>query len=126
MCYSNYLSIKYTDFVPIAASSLALAWGAAVLKIKFLTSEILKITSSGIPSRPPRKLYTEFQLEFWEIQLEAMEKELDQKNVMTEIQQIVMDAVAKDDAAIVYHVSLWNRTSPKHLNSSFLNETSLG
>ena len=27
------------------------------------------MTSSGIPSRPPGKFYTEFQLEFWEIQL---------------------------------------------------------
>ena len=52
------------------------------------------MTSSGIPSRPPRKLNMEFQLE-------EMEKELDQKNVMTEIQQIVMDVAVKDDAAIV-------------------------
>ena len=82
--------------VTIAASSLALAWGAAVfnLNLKFLTSEILKITSSGIPSRPPGKLNTE-------IQLEEMEKEQDQKNVMMETQQIVMDAAVKDDAAIV-------------------------
>ena len=59
------------------------------------------MTSFGIPSRRPRKLYTEFQLEFSEIQLEEMEKELDQKNVMMEIQQIVMNAAVKDDAAIV-------------------------
>ena len=32
-------------------------------------SEILKMTSSKIPSRPPGKFYTEFKLEFWEIQL---------------------------------------------------------
>ena len=60
----------------IAASSLAHVWGAAVfnLNIKFLTSEILKMTSSGIPSWPPGKLYTEFQLE-------EMEKELDEKKL---------------------------------------------
>ena len=59
------------------------------------------MTSYGIPSRPPGKLFTEFQLEFWEIQLEEMEKEQDQKNVMMETKQIVMDAAAKDDVAIV-------------------------
>ena len=71
----------------IAASSLAPAWGEAVfiLNINFLTSEIFKVTSSGIPSRPPRKLYIEFQLEFCEIQLEEMEKELDEQNEMIEI-----------------------------------------
>ena len=66
-----------------------------------MTSEILKMTSSRIPNRPPGKLYKEFQLEFWEIQLEEMEKELNQKNEMMEIQQIVIDAAVKDDAAIV-------------------------
>ena len=35
--------------------------------------------SSGIPSRPPGKLFTVFQLEFWEIQLVEMEKVMDQK-----------------------------------------------
>ena len=82
--------------VTIAASSLALAWGAAVfyLNLKFLTSEILKTMSSGILRRPPGKLYTEFQLE-------EMEKEQDQKNVMMETQQIVMDAAVKDYEAIV-------------------------
>ena len=59
-----------------------------------MTSEIFKITSSRIPSRQPRKLYTEFQLE-------EMEKEFNQKNEMMEIQQIVIDAAVKDDAVIV-------------------------
>ena len=87
--------------ITIAASSLAPAWGAAVsnLNLKLVTSEILKMMSSGISSRPPGKLFTEFQLEFCENQLEEMEKELDQKNAMMEIQQIVMDAAVKDDAA---------------------------
>ena len=58
------------------------------------------MTSSEIQSRPPEKLYTEFQLEFWEIQLEETEKELDQKNVMMEIHQIVIGAAVKDDADI--------------------------
>ena len=60
------------------------------------------MTSSGISSRPPGKLYTEFQIEFWEIQLEEMEKELDEKNEMMETHPIVMDAAIKDDATIVY------------------------
>ena len=72
-----------------------------------MTSEILKMTSSGIPSRPPGKLYTEFQLEFWEIQLEEMEKELDEKNEMMETQSTVMDAAIKYDAAIVLIIILY-------------------
>ena len=52
------------------------------------------MTSSRIPSRQPRKHYTE-------IQLEEMEKVLDQKNEMMKIQPTVMDADIKDDAAIV-------------------------
>ena len=59
------------------------------------------MTSSGIPNRPPGKLYTEFQLEFWEIQFEDMEKELDEKNEMMEIQSTAMNAAIKDDTAIV-------------------------
>ena len=80
----------------IAAPSSALAWGAAVFNknIKIQMSEILKMTSSRIPSRPPGKHYTEFQLE-------EMEKELDKKNEMMEIQPTVMDAAIKDDAALV-------------------------
>ena len=42
------------------------------------------MTSSVIPSRPPEKLFTEFQLEFWEIQLEVIKKELKMKNEMME------------------------------------------
>ena len=61
--------------------------------------EILKMASSEIPSRPPGKLYTEFQLEFWETQLEEMQKEQDQKNEM-------MDAAVKDDAALIYTESI--------------------
>ena len=65
--------------------------------------------SSEIPSRPPGKLYTEFQLEFWEIQLEEMEKEEDQQNVMMETQKIVMDAAVKDDAALVTVIFVHSR-----------------
>ena len=67
------------------------------------------MTLSGIPSRPPRKLYTEFQLEFWEIQLGEMEKEQDQQNVMMETQKIVMDAAVKDDAALVTVIFVHSR-----------------
>ena len=51
--------------ITIAASSLAPVWDAAVFNLnkKFLASKILKMKSSGIPSRPPRKLYAEFQLD---------------------------------------------------------------
>ena len=73
------------------------------------------MTLSEIPSRPPGKLYTKFQLKFWEIQLEEMEKDEDQKNVMMKTQQIVMDASIKDDAAIVTTASISFR-SPGAIN----------
>ena len=62
------------------------------------------MTSSWIPSRQPGKLYIEFQLEFCEIQLEEIQKELDQKNEMFETHSTVINAAIKDNASIVIQI----------------------